>query len=230
TDQEIGELSAQVSNLSTDVLLDYFNFMAAADEEVARSTNPRFTLEVALVRLATLPKTLPIGELLERLEKLEKRLSGGGRPVSSSPLRETSEPPRKTPQVEPATATSNPNRSFDNEKIWREFVAYVGREKKFLASHLEAGSVLELAPGQIKIGISERHHLNYLQDSEHISALKDLANRFFSRNATISIVSMAPREESTPNVAATMDDDGSAMVKEALRIFGGSVKTVRREE
>jgi hypothetical protein len=28
----------------------------------------------------------------------------------------------------------------------------------------------------------------------------------------------------------TMDDDGTAMVKEALRIFGGSVKAVRREE
>jgi len=234
TDQEISELNGQVSNLSTDVLLDYFNFMAAADEEVARAANPRFTLEVALVRLATLPQTLPIGELLERLEKLEKKLSGGVRTVVPSPRGEAAEPPRRAPQAESAPTASESNKDSNDEKVWRELVAFVGKEKKFLASHLEAGTVLELTPGQIKIGFSERHHLSYLQDAEHLSALQDLASRFFARDANVSLVSMLPREkenqEPAPTVNQTGDNDESAMVKEALRIFGGSIKGVRRED
>ena len=69
-------MRAQVADLSTETLLDYFDFMAAGDEEVNRSANPRFPLETVLVRLATLPKTLPIAHLLERLEKLERKLPG----------------------------------------------------------------------------------------------------------------------------------------------------------
>ena len=82
-DQEIEDLRTQVAELSIETLLDYFDFMAAGDEEVNRSANPRFALETILVRLATLPKTLPIGLVLERLEKLEKRLPGGGSAVST---------------------------------------------------------------------------------------------------------------------------------------------------
>ena len=83
-DQEIEDLRAQVADLSTETLLDYFDFMAAGDEEVNRSANPRFPLETVLVRLATLPKTLPVTQLLERLEKLERRLPGAERPASTS--------------------------------------------------------------------------------------------------------------------------------------------------
>ena len=78
-DQEIDDLRTQVADLSTETLLDYFDFMAAGDEEVNRSSNPRFPLETVLVRLATLPKTLPIAQLLERLEKLEKSYQARGR-------------------------------------------------------------------------------------------------------------------------------------------------------
>ncbi len=70
-DQEIADLRAQVEDLSVETLLDYFDFMAAGDEDVARSANPRFALESALIGLATLPKTLPISELLERLEEID---------------------------------------------------------------------------------------------------------------------------------------------------------------
>src|SRR5688500_14411676 len=67
-EQEIADLRTQAKDVTVETLLDYFDFMSAGDEEIARSSNPRFALETVLVRLATLPKTLPVGQLLERLE------------------------------------------------------------------------------------------------------------------------------------------------------------------
>jgi len=225
-DQEIEDLRTQVADLSTETLLDYFDFMAAGDEEVNRSSNPRFPLETVLVRLATLPKTLPITQLLERLEKLEKKLPGAG-PAASAAVTQT-----------PQAATSAPPAALsvagDKDNLWQNFVSFIGREKKFLASHLEVATAHELPPGQLKIGVAEGHHLNYLQDPDNLSVLKNLAKRFFGDDVAVHITAADPeslgrRSETTGIGTTSPGDEGSTIVKEALRIFGGSIKTVRRE-
>jgi DNA polymerase-3 subunit gamma/tau len=227
-DQEIEDLRAQVADLSMETLLDYFDFMAAGDEEVNRSANPRFALETFLVRLATLPKTLPVTQLIERLEKLEKKLPGAG--LSAAAL-----PPREGPQaLQVAALASAAPIAGSKDNLWQNFVSFVGKEKKFLASHLEAATACELPPGQLKIGVAERHHFNYLQDPDNLSLLKQLAKRFFGDDVAIQITAIDPessarRTETATAAPASLEDQGDTMVKEALRIFGGSIRTVRRE-
>jgi DNA polymerase-3 subunit gamma/tau len=227
-DQEIADLNAQVKDIAVETLLDYLNFMAAGDEEVARSANPRFALEAVLVRLASLPKALPVADLIERLETLEGKLSGGARPVA---------PPVKV-EAQPAPLATEPAKvqareAGDSNQTWRDFVAFVSKQKRFLGSHLQSGVALELSPGQLKIGVMERHHLNYLQDAENFSALKGLAKQFFADDLTISIAAVGadslPKGETAVAAAVPGPEGKSEMVKEALRIFGGAVKTVRRE-
>ena len=108
------------------------------------------------------------------------------------------------------------------------------QRKKFLASHLAAGSALELPPGQLNIGVAERHRLSYLQDPDNLSMLKNLAKRFFGDDVAVHITavnseSVGRKDETTGSGTMSQGDEGSPMVKEALRIFGGSIKTVRRE-
>ena len=229
-DQEIEGLRTQVAELSIETLLDYFDFMAAGDEEVNRSANPRFALETVLIRLATLPKTLPIGLVLERLEKLEKRLPAG-RTVSTS----TPDGAAQTPQAVASTPRAAVPLAGDKGNSWQGFISFVGREKKFLASHLEAGAALELPPGQLKIGVAERHHLGYLQDPDNLSLLQSLAKRFFGDDVAVQITAADPeslgrKNEPVGTTAMDLKQEDSPMVKEALRIFGGSIKAVRREE
>lgn len=229
-DQEIEDLRTQVADLSVETLLDYFDFMAAGDEEVNRSSNQRFALETVLVRLSTLPKTLPIAQLLERLEKLEKRLPGQAQAVSALVQ-------AVVPQTTPAVASAPPaavSFAHDKDNLWENFVSFVGREKKFLASHLGAGALLEHSPGKLKIGVAERHHLNYLQDPDNLSVLKSLAKRFFSDDVAVQITAADPeglgRKGETVGLGTmSPGEEGSPMVKEALRIFGGSIKAVRKE-
>jgi len=229
-DQEIDDLRTQVADLSTETLLDYFDFMAAGDEEVNRSSNPRFPLETVLVRLATLPKTLPIAQLLERLEKLEKKLPGAGPAASASVSASVTQTPQAATSAPPAALSV----AGDKDNLWQNFVSFIGREKKFLASHLEVATAHELRPGQLKIGVAEGHHLNYLQDPDNLSVLKNLAKRFFGDDVAVHITAADPeslgrRSETTGIGTTSPGDEGSTIVKEALRIFGGSIKTVRRE-
>jgi DNA polymerase-3 subunit gamma/tau len=225
-DQEIEDLRNQVADLSPDTLLDYFDFMVAGDEDVGRAANPRFALETLLIRLATLPKSLPAAELLERLVKLEKKFSGEFE-LSAK---------QRTPQATPVLAAAPsmaPANSGERGKVWQDFVAFVRKEKKLLASHLEAGTALELPPGQLKVGVAERHHLSYLQDADNLANLKSLARLFFSDDVSIVFTAVAA-EGSTKNGEAVGSlpaaNAESEMVKEALRIFGGSVRSGRRED
>ena len=230
-DQEIVDLAAQSRTLSIETLLDYFDFMAAGDEEITRSAAPRFALESLLIRLAGLPQTLPVTELIERLERLE------GKPSAAGSVKERVAPPvqeRATPPIRPtatvaAAATSAPLPVTD---AWRDFIAAIGKEKKFLASNLDNAKPLELPPGRLKIGVSERQHLAFLLDGDNLATLKEQAAKFFGQDVNVQIVSLISDSVAEPRdsgFSVNPADDRSPMVNEALRIFGGSVRTVRRD-
>jgi hypothetical protein len=134
-------------------------------------------------------------------------------------------------EAAPAAAAVPRGESGD---IWREFVTFVGKEQKFLGSHLDSGTALSLPPAPLKIGVSERHHLAYLQDSDNLSTLNELARRFFTQDVTVQIASVAAERgamsgERGQAQATNPGDERSEMVKEALRIFGGSIRNVRRD-
>ena len=230
-DQEIADLREQAQHVSVEMLLDYFDFMADGDEEISRSAMPRFALESVLVRLATLPKALPVAELIERLERLEGKSMARVTDESTTRVKE-----RLAPSVE-SPSLSSPNEVSTHRgesQVWQEFVAFVRKEQKFLASHLASGSALTLPPGQLRIGVSERHHLAFLQDRDNLATLKELAKRFFAQDVALQIASVG--SDSAPKspemiVPGPMNatEERSPMVKEALRIFGGSIRNMRRD-
>jgi DNA polymerase-3 subunit gamma/tau len=248
-DQEIADLKAQAGDLSVETLVDYFDFAAVGGDEVGRAPNPRFALEALVVKLATLPKALPVPELLERLERLERKLAG-------QPSMTTKEAPalfgtaEQRNKVAPAVAQSaeppNSNRrqatpsqqtfSGKKEEVWRQFVSTVRREEKFLASHLDSAKVLDLAPGRLSIGVGKRLELSSLQDTESLASLKSIAKRFFAEDVVIE-VKLIPENQAEKDMTAngTMDSGSAAtlseIANETLRVFpGSSVRSVRREE
>ena len=226
-DQEIADLVAQSKPVSIETLLDYFDFMAAGDEEIARASTPRFALESVLIRLAELPKSLPVAQLVERLERLESKSAGGRVSATAAPRQEQSAPPASKGAAHSTAAFP----SAPPSDSWPEFLAVLGREKKFLASHLDSAKPLELPPGRLKIGVSERHHLAFLLDGDNLASLKMEAEKFFKQDVNVQILSLVPEagDASGVPVPNSPAQDRSPMVNEALRIFGGSVRNVRRE-
>jgi DNA polymerase III subunit gamma/tau len=230
-DQEVIALSSQAAEVSVDTLLDYFELMAVGEDDVARAANPRFTLETLLVRLAMLPKTLPVTQLIYRLTQLEKRLVSEGK--ASAVGMKTVAPRTSTTigsnSVEATVPVSASALSQDNEQVWRTFVSFVGKEKKLLASHLESGSAIAIAAESLTIGIVEKHHLSYLQDVENLTLLRNFAKRFFSREMTVQLTQLDASNSKSQQEVLASGESGSEMVKEALRIFGGSIKGVRTD-
>jgi hypothetical protein len=119
--------------------------------------------------------------------------------------------------------------SQDKEQVWRTFISFVGKEKKLLASHLESGIAVAIAPESLTIGMAEKHHLSYLQDLENMTLLRSFAKRFFSREMTIQLTQLDAAHAKSQQGPVASGETGSEMVKEALRILGGSIKGVRTD-
>src|SRR6185295_7260313 len=148
------------------------------DEEIGRSATPRFALEAVLIRLANLPQSIPVAEIISRLERLEGRATQGGRPALTAARPTTVSGPAPVIPAAVAPPPAAIAAAEDDAGKWREFVAFVGTEKKFLASHLGATVALSLPPAPLKVSVAERHHLGFLQDADNLAALRELAKRF----------------------------------------------------
>jgi len=228
TDDELAALQQQTAAVPVETLTQYYRLRAQDDEIVARSSHPRFDLEISLVRLATMPHSVDVVGALERLERLQGELARfentPPRTVTDSlvgsshpdPLQESDAPLEESPQ-------SDSGLGDDTPKDWRAFLQFVSGQKKFLAVYLQQAEPLEVSEQELKVGIRDRAHMRYLQDNENFSDLKELAQRFFSPGVVVTLHAVAGREldETVPEVG---ESDAEELVQEALRIFGGSLK------
>ena len=215
-------------------LLDYFDFMAAGEDEIARSATPRFVLETLLMRLATLPKTLPVSELIERLERLEGKVLASGKalPVPVQILRGRRRWFRSSQRRRCSLQKSECQRGRFRERLAGLSFPLSAKRRNFWPRIWSPQLPLELPPGPLKIGVAERHHLSYLQDSENSATLKHWRRDFLREMSSADYSLDGWRLRSSPSrtvPAHARCDDRSEMVKEALRIFGGSIEKFGRE-
>jgi DNA polymerase-3 subunit gamma/tau len=94
---EIERFSGLTDRFSEGELVRAFHLLTEVDQNIRQSTDPRFQLEIGLVKLAQAGQLKALADLVARIEAIEKRSSG--QPV---PDRETERPsPRPSAQVSP---------------------------------------------------------------------------------------------------------------------------------
>jgi DNA polymerase-3 subunit gamma/tau len=105
TDEEIAEAKQLAAKAPRGLITSIFERWARAVEDAARSQTPRLIIEMALVDLCFAEPLLPLGDLLDRLAKLEGRLTSGA-PAAPAPPARPGERPRLA--VVPGPAASPP--------------------------------------------------------------------------------------------------------------------------
>jgi DNA polymerase-3 subunit gamma/tau len=103
--EEIAEAKQLAAKAPRGLITSMFERWARAVDEAARSQTPRLIIEMALVDLCFAEPLLPLGDLLERLEKMESRL-GSAAPTSLAP--KNAGPPRPRLAVVPAPPSTLP--------------------------------------------------------------------------------------------------------------------------
>ena len=105
-----GELAAA---MEVEDLLRMMQSLLDLEADIKRSVQPRFRVEIALVHLALMGRSVDVGELLRRLQSLE---SAAPRPAASPPPRDRSEQASSSPPSNPNEQAAPPPPSSFNEQ------------------------------------------------------------------------------------------------------------------
>jgi DNA polymerase III subunit gamma/tau len=78
------ELAAQTKNFTEADLIRFFNSLSETELQLRNATQPRYVLEIGLIKLIEMRRVTPLEKILERLAHLENALSNGNLPTPNS--------------------------------------------------------------------------------------------------------------------------------------------------
>jgi DNA polymerase-3 subunit gamma/tau len=242
---ELAEIAGQSGAKKQEDLQRYLSILLKAESEMALSGFPRLILEMALVKMCTLAPVLPIQEILDKLQSIEKTAKidfTSQKPVCRDKTHSVQQAAteHEVKRVSPVAAQADGN--VEAKVSWPGLVTFVTEKKAILGSLLEHGHPLLVSPSSMKIGFpSGSYYLDSLKDPDTMSALKELVEQYFKTKPTIEIVALAkdakdlpPSELEKKNLQvsehqARIRDEGSShpAVTTALEIFGGEISDIR---
>jgi DNA polymerase-3 subunit gamma/tau len=194
-------------------------FLMDAEGEMRRASQPRYVLEMALVRMAEARGLQSLGSLVKRLESLEERL--GVVPGQPAPA---PQPGLFTAQ-EKADPPSPPPAAIGPGDRWHEVRRRIGSERRSLGVLLaEAEVALEGETLTLTFANGNHFARSTLEDPEVRSLLASTISTVYGRRLQVAyrfLPSAGKQEE-----AARMPARNHPLVREALEVFGGRIVEV----
>ena len=242
---ELEALNSLADRADPAVLRMQFAILARGEERMRRSSQQRLHLELALVHMARSQEIVPVG-----MGSAPSGSEGGGfRPAGKKA------PP--VPPERPEERSASPvetDAPFDHssapafagietpKETWEQLVEFINGKAPGIGSMLEHLIPRNVAGEELVIGGRRGEiYLEVLQEREKMSELQALLQEFFNREMRIKFVEMEAEERArSHNVVEKRQQKESdlarkikketrdhPMVKEAVEIFGGELKSVK---
>jgi DNA polymerase-3 subunit gamma/tau len=238
-DEERTEVSRQAQKWGTEDLDRAFRLLLGAEAEVGRVPYPKLLLEMTLIKLATLTPVLAAGELLDRIDDLERRLNGQPQSTGGAgPAAGGKAPTPARRQVGGAQRDASPADSpstsavttAPGERNWEGFLHFVSKEKITLLPYLKSSRAPSCDGTVLPLIVPSGYYYDYL--AQHTGQVEEMAQRFFDRavRVTVSAAEAAPAPTPAPaesNAKLHAAALGNPVVRAAVEILGGEVQEVR---
>jgi len=223
---------------SYDDLIRIIETLATAANEVKKSLQSSLPLELAFIKLTT---TRPvISDLESRVAKLESILkdhpdssASAVAKMKAAPLSEIMPPsgsgnfPGKETQPPPSFTPPVNSEPFIQ---WLDFLEAVKKKKRTLAALIQEGKPLNYNGRELVVGLAPnlKFHLENLMQSQNKELLESIIKEVCGQTISLSCVPLpeeAPARDKTKTATA-----GPDLVNEAVKLFGGEVKPLPKEE
>lgn len=219
----------RLGDLASDVSIEQLTFLLAEllrlEGEVRNAINPRYTLELGLLRTSFVKGMTSIHEILEMLEDAK----GHHEVPKPTPLHKKPPPPaieKKTAAVEQHGAGGDPAVP-DKETVWQRFLERVSTDDHLLACKLAEAKVINLTASELSIGFNGG--MSVLADSvkRKSSFIKPILQTISGRNLQLKILSLPGKEPKKDKKKIKEEICSEPLVRDALRIFDGSLVKVK---
>lgn len=192
---EIEKLKEQIKSISRETLQRMTDILMDEEESVRRSINTRLNIELTVVRMAYLEPMIPVDEILEKMERLERKLSSEGEfsaKPSQEPLSgifENGSYERDHPEYEIKEGT-------DSENLWEDYKGFVKKESFPLWSKIEPGKFLGYEDRCLRVGFPRGYiFLDYINETTQKDRLTEISKDFFREDVVVKIELVEPGPE-----------------------------------
>lgn len=254
------ELQRQAALFTEADLVRFFHSLSETETKLRAATQPRYQLEVGIVKLMELRGVESIGEILRRLESLESG-SGGSAPIptktvpstrSSQPASTSSVPassslpasaPSSLPPSAVATAAAPASApAADASPFERVKAVLESQRKRFVVTALEAALTTTLENNELFIEFApeDRHLRETLLKPENAKLICDACREVTGHETGFRIAVKGPQTEGetrSPEDEARLEKqrlremaESSPVVQQMLKTFRGEIVDVRQPE
>lgn len=238
------DLKRQAALFSEADLVRFFHSLSETETKLRAATQPRYQLEVGIVKLMELRGVESINEILDRLKSLESG-SGGSAPIP----KKIAEPPTRSTQsvssvssVSPSFAATAAAPAPVGSPFERVKTVLEAQRKRFVVTALEAALTATLENGEffIEFAPDYRHLRETLLKPENAKLICDACREVTEQETGLRITVKDPQAENEPR---TVEDEAriekqrlreaaedSPVVQQMLKTFRGEIVDVRRPE
>ena len=228
---DLAELKRQAALFSESDLVRFFHSLSETETKLRAATQPRYQLEVGIVKLMELRGVESIGEILERLKALESGSTGSVFP-KPAPSRSSASSFAAT-AVAPALEKPQPESTIDRLKSVLE-----NQKKMLLVTALDAAEAAVLEKGELYVQFAPESRYQHDKLSESTRFLADACRELTGQETRVRIQIKDPRAE---NQSLSKEDEvkldkqrlreraeSDPAVRQALKTFRGEIVDVKR--
>jgi DNA polymerase-3 subunit gamma/tau len=238
---DLAELKRQAALFSESDLVRFFHSLSETETKLRAATQPRYQLEVGIVKLMELRGVESIAEILQRVVALESGAgsssfqSGSGSVSSKAPSRVAGSSFVAATAVAPALEKSDPESLIDRVKSVLE-----SQKKMLLVTALDAAEASVLENGELSVQFAPQSRYQHDKLSENTKFLADACREVTGQQTRVRIYVKDPRAENQP--LSKEDEErlekqrlrelaeSSPAVQQALKTFRGQIVDVRRAD
>lgn len=228
TEETLKELQAQAKKAGIEKLQQSLNILITKEEAFRFTSHARLVLETIMIKLSRLGELLSVGDLINRIEAMEKGMVKEPATFSTDKKKaETviSEPEARWGNSAPSSVKSAPKAIPAAEKGWEGFLSFISARNKGMYAVVKECKPTEIKDKTIEIERSNSPFATkYLNDPENIEKLNSLLKEYFEKDIKI-LINLPAEVMATPAPAPVVKEaDIPKSVKEVLSVFKGALK------
>jgi len=231
---ESQELKRQAELFTESDLVRFFHSLAETETKLRAATQPRYQLEIGIVKLMELRGVESIGEIIQRLSALETNL---GSEVTAS----SSQTP-SSPSGGSSTPVKSSSRRMEASAIDQVKELLESQRKMLLVTALDAAQTAMFEENELSIEFAPeaRLHRDMLSRLENIKIIQEACRQVAGKEIEVRISVKDPKAEGEP--LSREDEEriekqrlremaeNSPIVQQMLKTFRGEIVDVRRAE
>lgn len=219
-DDDRDELKSQAERAGLERLQQSLNILIAREEALRFTAHPRLVLENIVIKLCQLGDVISFGDIINKIETLEKRMTGS--PVSYGHAFEGNiSEPETAWEKDGETAIENHEAAAEGLE-WDDFLKYLSSKNRGMYNVLKEWKLKDFSGDNIKIARGESPFSSvYLDDTENLNRFLGYCHEFFKREIRVTIIGNKVKAEIHKD---SISSDLPEPVRDIIQVFEGEIK------